>query len=223
MAFPGTYNFSYYRGDTLEFQIYPKTPSGSPFPLSGYDVEFNIASQRGAASEDQINAFSAISPDGSFIACAIVPRDGQLLEAGRPYVYDIEISKLDDTNYPKVYTILTGDITVVEQVTLPAPITVSRPNPPTNLEIEESPPGTVNVSWTAPTEGDAPTGYKIYGKSLPLVSNYTEIVTVTETEYSSSDVFGFPFQSGATYDIKVVSVNAAGESLTGVEGSVTIA
>jgi hypothetical protein len=31
MAFPGSYNFNYYRGDTAEFVIRPKTANGSAF------------------------------------------------------------------------------------------------------------------------------------------------------------------------------------------------
>jgi hypothetical protein len=56
MAFPGTFNISYYRGDTYEFRIYPKTSSGATFDLtpfadSGSDhVKFTIASNRGSGS-----------------------------------------------------------------------------------------------------------------------------------------------------------------------------
>ena len=38
MAFPGTYNFSYYKGDTNEFVIRPKNSSGSAFDLTGYSA-----------------------------------------------------------------------------------------------------------------------------------------------------------------------------------------
>ena len=33
MAFPGTYNFNYYRGDTNEFVISPKNSDGTTFQL----------------------------------------------------------------------------------------------------------------------------------------------------------------------------------------------
>jgi len=36
MAFPGTYNISYYKGDTYEFRIYPKTADGDVFDLTPY-------------------------------------------------------------------------------------------------------------------------------------------------------------------------------------------
>jgi hypothetical protein len=43
MAFPATYNFSYYRGDTNQFVIRPKNSDGSAFDLDGYDADFFIA------------------------------------------------------------------------------------------------------------------------------------------------------------------------------------
>ena len=42
MAFPATYNFSYYRGDTNQFVIRPKNSDGSAFDLDGYDADFFI-------------------------------------------------------------------------------------------------------------------------------------------------------------------------------------
>ena len=224
MDYPGTYNFSYYRGDTLEFKVYPKTASGSPFNLAGYTADFNIATSRGLPSSQQISPFIAISPDGTFITCAITPSDGELLTAGTPYVYDIEVRKLNDLNYPKVYTLLTGDISVIEQITRLPEATVTLPNAPINFTAVEGQPGQVDLNWDAPTTGDLPTSYNIYGKAPALgVADYVPVTSVTDTLYSSSDIFGFPFQSGVEYFIKITSVNAAGESTSFAEGSVTIA
>jgi len=121
MAFPGTFNISYYRGDTYEFKIYPKDSNGAPFPLVGYDpsdgVKFTISTSRGQIGiEDQIEAYSAISPDLTHIVCAIRPENGNQLSLTSSYVYDIEISK-PGTPYDTVITLLTGDITITEQVT----------------------------------------------------------------------------------------------------------
>lgn len=222
MAFPGTYNFSYYRGDTLEFKIYPKNTAGTPFDLTDYDVSFNLATARGLAPEQQVNAYSAVSSDNTHVSCVITPSDGAQLTAGTPYVYDVEIRNLSAADYPRVYTILTGDITVVEQVT---DVQLSVPNSPTNLVITENPAGTVNASWTAPAEGDAAESYNVYGKADSLgVTTYTLITNTADTSYSASSIFTFPFQSGVQYDIKVTAVNAAGENnVNFVEGSVTIA
>lgn len=223
MAYPGTYNFSYYRGDTLEFNIYPKNSAGGAFSLLGYDVNFSIATARGIAP--LVTPYAAISADNSYITCVITPSDGVLLDAGTPYVYDVEINNLTAPNYPRVYTVLTGDITVQEQVTdIPLDI-VEVPNAVTGLTITESPALTVNVSWTAPATGDPATSYNIYGKAPGLgVTNYVLITNIPITSLSTNTVFGQPFLSGATYDIKVTSVNSAGENTTSfAEGSVTIA
>lgn len=122
MAFPGTYNISYYKGDTLEFKIYPKDSSGASFSLDNYISTFTIAEQAGALGADtQIVAFSQISADKSHILCTIRPEDGEQLMAGTPYVYDVQIDNIDSPPesalYPNVYTLLSGGISVTEQVT----------------------------------------------------------------------------------------------------------
>jgi hypothetical protein len=121
MAFPGTFDINYYRGDTYEFKIYPKDASGAAFPLTGYDLaegaKFTISTQRGLDGlEDQIEAYAEISADRSHINCAILPENGTAMTAGSNYVYDIEISKAG-TPYDLVTTLLTGDIRVQNQVT----------------------------------------------------------------------------------------------------------
>lgn len=118
MTFPGTYNFSYYKGDTLEFRIYPKQASGAPLDnLANYAPKFTISTVRGeAGAASQIDCFAQI--DSNYILCAIRPEDGDQMNAGTTYVYDIEISDSDITyDYDKVYTILTGNISVTDQIT----------------------------------------------------------------------------------------------------------
>jgi hypothetical protein len=119
VAFPGTYNFSYYRGDTLEFRAFPKDSSGSSFSLDGYSAAFTISQQRGdqgAESQVECLAIPVVAPDVSSVLCVITPEDGLSLEAGVTYFYDVEISKTDDP-YNRVYTILTGSITVTDHIT----------------------------------------------------------------------------------------------------------
>jgi hypothetical protein len=121
MAFPGTFNINYYRGDTYEFKIYPKDASGAAFPLTGYDLaegaKFTISTQRGADGiEDQIEAYAVISADRTHIDCAILPENGTAMADSLSYVYDIEIFKAG-TPYDLVTTLLTGTITVTNQVT----------------------------------------------------------------------------------------------------------
>lgn len=118
MAFPGTYNFSYYKGDTLEFRVYPKNSSGTAFDLSDYSDSalFTISTARGDAGiEDQLVGYTEVSEDATYILCVITPDIGEQLEAGTQYVYDVEISK-SALPYDIVYTLLTGTIAVTDQV-----------------------------------------------------------------------------------------------------------
>lgn len=114
MAFPGTYNINYYRGDTLEFRIYPKDSSGNAFDLTGYTTtNFTIATARGA-SATQYPGIVSVSSQG-YILCVIPPEIGTSLSAGTSYVYDVEIIK-PGTSYDYAYTVLTGTIAVTEHV-----------------------------------------------------------------------------------------------------------
>ena len=120
MAFPGTYNFNYYRGDTFEFRVYPKDANGADFDLSGYaspqDVNFYISTSRGTSGvSDQIECFAEIPSGENFVLCVIRPADGSQLTPGTGYVYDVEITK-SGTDYPFTYTLLTGNISVTDQV-----------------------------------------------------------------------------------------------------------
>ena len=225
MAYPGTYNFSYYRGDTLEFKVYPKNTAGAAFSLADYDVNFTIAAARGG--EAIATPYAAISADSSYITCVITPSDGNLLSAGTPYVYDVEINYLTSPDYPRVYTLLTGDITVQEQVTNIDFVFTSLPNAPTDLIVGEVVPDTIGLAWTAPADGDPATSYNLYAKSTGIINDYTLFDTTEDTTYSTSllgviSIADIP--SGTVIDFKVTSVNEAGENTTDfAEGSVTLA
>jgi hypothetical protein len=123
MAFPGTYNFSYYAGDTFEFFIYPKNSVGGVFDdLANYNPKFTIASTRGNV-EDVVLASSAstqlaatvnsVNGISSYISCTIKPEGGRLL-SDQSYLYDVEIKH--KTN-GKVHTLLTGAISVTQDIT----------------------------------------------------------------------------------------------------------
>lgn len=127
MAFPGTYNISYYKGDTLEFKIYPKDTSGAAFNLSQYAVPvsdttdlgyFTISNYAGPEQvgkpKEVVEGYAAI--EGDYVICAITPTAGAELAAGTAYVYDVQIKKTASP-YNLVYTLLSGSITVTEQVT----------------------------------------------------------------------------------------------------------
>lgn len=226
MAFPGKYDFSYYKGDTLEFKVYPKTTAGAPFSLEGYSADFNIATARGLTADQQINAYSEISPDNTHINCAITPTEGNELSAGTLYVYDIEIRNTSATPYPLVYTLLNGNISITEQVTHIVDVVVTVPAPVSGLSLQENPVGTLVAGWTAPTTGSAPTSYKVYGKAPSLtVTEYVQVGTVTapNNTFTASSILGFPIQADTEYFVKVTTVNSAGENITLVEDNVTTA
>jgi hypothetical protein len=112
MAFPATYNFNYYRGDSFEFIIYPKNANGTTFNLTEYDTNlFTIATARGSSGEEV--GFGTVVSGSSSLTCKITPSVGDLLSANS-YVYDVQIH---DTSASTKYTLLTGTITVTQDVT----------------------------------------------------------------------------------------------------------
>jgi hypothetical protein len=112
MAFPGTYNFSYYKGDTNEFVIRPKNSTGSAFDLSGYTALFFIASARGNNPTFRVQAQAVVDTVNDLVTCTILPGVGGTLSAGT-FVYDVQIT----SGISDVFTLLTGNISVTEQVT----------------------------------------------------------------------------------------------------------
>lgn len=112
MAFPGTYNFNYYRGDTAEFVIQPKTSNGEAFDLTGYTANFTIATARGIGGT---SATAVVNDVTNIITCTIVPSVGRALVAGT-YVYDVQITN-ETPNPDVIFTLLTGTITVTNDIT----------------------------------------------------------------------------------------------------------
>jgi hypothetical protein len=111
MAFPGSYNFNYYRGDTAEFVIRPKTANGSAFDLTGFSSDFFIATARGSTGT-QYEAQAVVDTVADTVTCTILPGVGRDLAPGS-YVYDVQI----DSGVSEIYTILTGTITVTDDIT----------------------------------------------------------------------------------------------------------
>jgi hypothetical protein len=118
MAFPGTYNFNYYNGDSFEFFVYPKTSNGQVFDsLGNYSAKFTIATARG--SEEAVVLSSTASTqmlatieDNDHVVCEILPAGGSTLQ-GTSYVYDVQIQ---NAGTGKVYTLLTGTISVTQDI-----------------------------------------------------------------------------------------------------------
>lgn len=122
MAFPGTYNFNYYAGDTFEFFVYPKNSTGGVFDdLSEYDPLFIVTTSRGASASVidslDVTKASASVQSGDHVSCTIKPVGGRLLTAPT-YFYDLQIenTSASSSSFGKVYTLLTGTITVTQDV-----------------------------------------------------------------------------------------------------------
>jgi hypothetical protein len=114
MAFPGTYNFSYYRGDTAEFVIRPKNSNGSAYDLTNYSATFTIANRRGSTGTQYAGTVT-VNSTTDIITCTIIPSVGRTLAAGT-YVYDVQITNAVP-NPDIILTVLTGSITVTDDIT----------------------------------------------------------------------------------------------------------
>jgi hypothetical protein len=123
MAFPGTYDFDYYRGDTFVFTITPKTSTGTTFQLDAFSASgaiFSIASSRGENPTTSIDSVAdttklsaVINTSTDVITCTIKPDARTNLVGGSTYYYDVEIFNGTTLRY----TLLTGAITVTDDVT----------------------------------------------------------------------------------------------------------
>ena len=113
MAFPGTYNFNYYRGDTNEFVISPKNSDGTTFQLDSYvgNGAYTIATTRGP-SGTKTTAQAIVNSTNDTVVCTILPAVGRTLAAGS-YVYDVQIN----SSATNLITLITGTITVTDDVT----------------------------------------------------------------------------------------------------------
>lgn len=217
MAFPGKFDISYYKGDTYEFRIYPKDNSGAQFNLASYSTspKFTISNTLGTPSAGQdpkvvIEGYAQVSDDYTYVTCAITPSNGANMTAGTNYVYDVQISQPFEP-YDYVYTLLSGTISVSEQVTEPG--VPPSPNPPRNVLIEEVTATAVTISWTAPPVGvgSAISGYKLYRLSDP-----EDFGTATFIEQVSSSTLNYTFgslSSNTQYGFVVKSYNDGGNSI----------
>jgi hypothetical protein len=204
MAFPATYDFNYYKGDTFEFRIYPKKNDGTVFDLSQYYVptnfantpdyfvdnstpydsaQFTISTVRGSDGEP-VKCFARVSDDGTFVQCAIRPLDSQYLVAGTEYVYDVEVRKPAGSpggvsNYEIVHTLLTGTITITDQVT---GATTATQGSLSNYRIGLTQPVTCATPETSVIETAEYSGTVVWSGSpetFDADTSYTATITIT--------------------------------------------
>lgn len=115
MAFPATYNIQYYKGDTYQFVIRPKSSSGEIFPVTSaaYNAYFRIATQRGGIDGSGL-ASGGTSISDNAVTCTITPSIGSNLNPNTTYYYDVSIASKTDSNI--VYTLLTGTISITPDI-----------------------------------------------------------------------------------------------------------
>jgi hypothetical protein len=112
MSFPGSYSFSYYRGDTYGFIARPKDSAGASFDLTGYTATFTIASARGPAPAESYAGTAVVNDVDNIVTCTITPTIGRDLDPALSWVYDLQI-----TNGSEIFTILTGNISSTDDIT----------------------------------------------------------------------------------------------------------
>jgi hypothetical protein len=115
MAFPGTYNFNYYRGDTFSFIIRPRDATGDQYPLENFSATMTIADRRGSGTlanpPIQYEASAVVNSVDNIVTCTITDDVGRDL-TGTTWFYDIEIS-----DGSSIFTLLKGTITVEDDIT----------------------------------------------------------------------------------------------------------
>lgn len=112
MAFPATYNISYYRGDSYNFILNPKNSDGSAFNLNNYSGDFQVKATRNPDADIIIAGNVDIdTPIVGSLTCSIDPVVGEVVPAGT-YVYDVQIVNTSGT----VYTLVTGNFVVTNDI-----------------------------------------------------------------------------------------------------------
>ena len=213
MAYPGTYDINYYKGDTFEFRIYPKDTSGTAFNLSGYlPPKFTISNTRGGTEGvdgkiTNIDGYAKISTEGDYILCAITPTNGAAMTL-TSYVYDVEIGK-KSSPYNYVYTLLSGKISVTDQVN--SDPLLAAPVAPTNLVAGTATTTTIPITWTASVSEEV-TGYKLYLTTDVLNPTTTTTLVATTTTPGTTSYTFTGLTTAHLYALSVTAYNAAGES-----------
>jgi len=238
MSFPATFNINYYMGDTYEFRIFPKDASGAPFPLAQFpNVRFTIATRRGELPETEpqrVEGYAEISIDRTSILCSITPANSSDLDPSRQYVYDVEISRTSSP-YDQVFTLLTGNISIQDQVTpVISTTTPQSPGPIQSSAVLNVTTSSITVGWLAPNTGGVPSQYKLYIipydpafenqvvlnqllAALPTVSPFIETENVftftSTTAIPALSIPSLPLQPDTPYIYAIVASNSVGDSL----------
>lgn len=226
MAFPGELNINYYKGDTHEFKVYPQKTDGSVFYLNDYsNATFTIATDRGANPTQRLFGSAIINSD--HIVCAITPENGAEMDSSLTYEYDIQVYKQGSSTYDYVFTILTGSISVKDDVTQ----NIGSPNRsiPTYRIIYHN---TNATSGEAPVDNDshlpstsvvlkglgtlARTGYYLAGWNTASDGNGTSYLPTATVSSFNTDINLYPkwVVNTVAYDNQSATTNHSGGVLS---------
>jgi hypothetical protein len=223
MAFPGTYNIDYYKGDTFEFRVYPKDSTGNQFLINQYnEFRFTISNVRGetppaGVTKQTIEGFAEISNDNTYILCAITPENGAQMVAGTTYYYDVEIGRISSP-YDFIYTLLQGTVNVAEQITLPTAL----PGAPQSVALNFTSSTTATITWSPPSSGGPVAFYNTFLVSPFPVQLNTEPISFSTNSFNV--ILPPEFQAllppGTPVIVGVTAVNTSGNSSPGTASGV---
>lgn len=164
------------------------------------------------------NSFVAeaeISADGKSVLCAITPEIANYLDAATPYVYDIQIFK-DSTPYPYTYTLLTGSLSLTEDITLAGsavPAITAVPGQVRDLAVTPASvtDDAVTVTWAAPNTGGAVAAYFVGYIKNPTGTPADVIVPILTPLLPTATSYTFTGLDAATpYALGVLGQNVVG-------------
>lgn len=195
-------------GSSVARAIAPGAPQNFSAVVNGNTVTLTWAppSSGGAPTGYVVNA--SLSPNGPLVASLPVTDTTLIVSAVPNAVYYVHVRavNLDGTSAPSNEVI----------VAVPGSGTACSvpPNAPSNLsaDVDES---LVTLSWSPPVGGCAPAGYVVQAGSAPGLSNLALLNVGAATELMVSAPPG-------TYFVRVVALNAFGNSVASVEIIVTV-
>jgi hypothetical protein len=180
-------------------------------------------------SNSSYTAYAEFAPDGQAVSCAITPEVASYLDANIPYVYDIQIFK-DKSPYPLTYTLLTGTISLTEDITLAPKVTpavTAVPAAPTNFAVTGTTSTTISVSWDALTSNPSEVaayylGYIKNPTQEPFEAQMSHIVPILTPLAPTASSYQFTGLDHATpYAVGIIAQNIVGPSSYAVAVTMT--
>lgn len=111
---PATYNITYYRGDSFSLTIKVYDANGQPLDMNAWTgVTFGLNKERGSYT-NTIGLGAVLNKSQSLITCSISTGTGDTLSGS--YFYDVTLYKLSANVVTSEYTVMTGSLTVVNDV-----------------------------------------------------------------------------------------------------------